>query len=107
LMDKRIRGWIVVSGLASRSEGLLSFHNPCIDIPDAVSPDLPCFTICSLDIETSVRTGELLSIAADLQGPRVSEQRVFMRVPGRAVPHFLLTYAGDEKDLLRPFDEWF
>lgn len=103
LMERFIKGTVEVSGLAVRKQGFVELVNPVMR-PASYEPSL---RIASLDIETSVSTQSLLSIAIHITGQGGSEKKVFML--GAPVPDAgdHVTFEPSEVALLEAFHAWF
>ena len=101
-MDRRLNGGVRILGGAERRGRLLCFRNPTLE-PSDVEPQL---MVCSLDIETSVSNGTLLSIGVHLTGGGTEVGHVFMKGSGPTGGNDL-SYHSDEGSLLRAFTGWF
>lgn len=99
LMERFVRGTMEVTGTATRETGYLDFVNPRVRPADVKVP----LSVVSLDIETSISSNTLLSIA--VHGDDVN--KVFMVGPGRPTDLDYLEYLDDEKLLLEQFLQWF
>lgn len=99
LMERFVRGTAEVTGEAETMAGYLNLVNPRVKSA-AYIPDL---SVVSLDIETSISRGTVLSIAVHGMGV----DRVFMtgKGPGAGVEY--LRFVADEKTLLQAFLAWF
>ena len=99
LMERFVQGTLEVSGEFNFAEGYLTAENPKI----RKASYEPRLSVVSLDIETSISNGNILSIAVDSDGV----SKVFML--GEARPSSLpyLEFSDDETSLLRRFMAWF
>jgi len=99
LMERFVQGTLEVSGEFNIAEGYLTAENPKIQKASYE----PSLSVVSLDIETSISNGNILSIAVDSDG----ESKVFML--GKARPSSLpyLEFSDDESSLLQSFMDWF
>jgi len=99
LMERFVRGALEVSGDFQFAEGYLAAENPKI----RKASFQPRLSVVSLDIETSISHGNILSIAVDGGDVR----KVFMQ--GKSQPTSLpyLEFIDDETTLLQRFIVWF
>jgi DNA polymerase II len=99
LMERFVQGTLEVSGEFNIAEGYLTAENPKI----RKASYEPSLSVVSLDIETSISNGNILSIAVDSDGV----SKVFML--GKARPSSLpyLEFSDDETSLLLSFMDWF
>lgn len=99
LMERFVQGTMEISGEFSVANGYLTAENPRIR---KTSFD-PGLSVVSLDIETSISNGNILSIAVDGEGV----SKVFML--GKSQPTSLpyLEFIDSEAALLRRFIVWF
>ena len=74
LMDRGINGGVIIEGEAEKRNGIFRFRNPTL----TPSKTTPLFRVCSLDIETSITDGSVLSIAVHLSGSNLDERIVFI-----------------------------
>jgi len=98
LMERFVQGTLEVSGETEQREGYRELDNPQVRSGD-YSPDL---SVVSLDIETSISEGVLLSIAVSGEGVR----KVFMAGEPYATDLDYVESIGGEADLIRRFLEW-
>lgn len=99
LMERFVQGTLEVSGATEQCEGYLSLVDPQVRASE-YTPDL---SVVSLDIETSVSEGVLLSIAVSGEGLR----KVFMAGEAYSTELDYVEAAGSEADLIQHFLEWF
>lgn len=99
LMERFVRGTLAVEGSFEQKAGFLSAVNPRIR-SDAY---LPRLSVVSLDIETSVTTGRILSIA--VKGKDI--EQVFMTGEAKPTDSPYIEYVGTEESLLDRFLSWF
>jgi len=96
LMERQIKGAVVIRGTGARRRGVTEYQNPRITGGD----HRPSLRILSLDIETG-RDGTVYSAAFHGTGPGEEVKRVLMRgQSGPADPEWL-SFVSDEKALLQ------
>ncbi len=101
LMERFLNAQIQITGKSSTSGKLIRFTNPSIEASE-YTPDLK---IASIDIETGSGNRILYSIAVNLTGSEVPEQKVFML--GDGTNDAIVSFYTGEKELLQAFLEWF
>ena len=99
LMERFIRGTLEVTGAVQVKEGYIDFVNPRTK---SVETDVN-LKVVSLDIETSVSTNTLLSIALHGMG----QDKVLMLGDARESELDYLEHIADEKSLITRFLKWF
>jgi len=99
LMERFIRGTVAVSGELEAAPGFHLCQNPRLQAVDYE----PHLKVVSLDIETSISTDTLLSIAVHGDGL----EKVFMLGEPCETELEYLEFVQDEKDLLSRFLDWF
>src|SRR5690606_7483259 len=107
LMDRHLNGGVSITGESRPGRGAMRvFTNPVLS---AAQLDEPPLSLCSLDIETSVTTGQILSIGVHLSGARGEDRRVFMQGGSgtAALEHGEMEFAANERELLERFLRWF
>lgn len=99
LMERFVQGTLEVSGTSEQCEGYLNLVDPQVRASDYT----PKLSVVSLDIETSISKGVLLSIAVSGECAR----KVFMTGESYSTELDYVEAAGSEADLIRRFLEWF
>lgn len=100
LMERFIKGTVEVAGEQIEGPGA-----PCMFEPRLRAADYqPTLSVVSLDIETSVSKGHIISIAVQ----SASDRQVFMLAdPGESSAISWLEFVPDEKTLIERFLDWF
>jgi len=99
LMERFIRGTLEVTGIARQKNGFIEFIDP------RMTPSISdvSLRVVSLDIETSISSNTLLSIAVHGMG----QDKVFMLGEKRESEFEYLESVADEAALIRRFLDWF
>ena len=103
LMERFIQGGVKVMGESEACDGWLRFTDPKIK----ASVVYPKFSMCSLDIETGVQSGELYSIGVHLTKGGIEEKKVFMLAGERKDLPEDLSLFPSEAELMQAFFAWF
>jgi DNA polymerase II len=99
LMERFVQGTLEVSGDFNFSKGYLAAENPKI----RKASFEPGLSVVSLDIETSISNGNILSIAVDGEGV----SKVFLLGKPRPTSLLYLEFVDGEAALLQRFVVWF